>query len=149
MHPQLVCPKFGLSVCLFKLFKPTTASRLKVVVKVVVALSRALPVIPSFYVASGSRPVVMSSILSLAGSAPPSSRSITRRRMVGGRRTVGLVRAGVAQFVTLFRYVAAVASQALPALPGASPAREGHHADLEPPWADLGRPSRSVPAARA
>ena len=41
------------------------------------------------------------------------------------------------------------ALQALPVLPTASPAREGHHADSEPPWADLGRPSRSVPAARA
>jgi len=61
----------------------------------------------------------------------------------------GLLHAGVAQIVTLFRYVTAVASQALPALPGASPGREGHHADSEPPWADLGRPSRSVPAARA
>jgi len=45
---------------------------------------------------------------------------------------------GEVDFVTLFSVVTAVASQALPALPGASPAREGHHADLEPPWADLG-----------
>ena len=66
-----------------------------------------------------------------------------------GEPYVGLVHAWVAQFVTLFSKVTAVASQALPALPGASPAREGHHADLEPSWADLGRPSRSVPAARA
>ena len=44
--------------------------------------------------------------------------------------TLGLLHAGVDQFVTLFSVVTAVASQALPALPGASPAREGHHADL-------------------
>ena len=62
--------------------------------------------------------------------------------------TGGLVHAGVSWIVTLFSAVTPVASQALPALPGASPAREGHHADLEPPWADLGRPLRSVPAAR-
>jgi len=44
--------------------------------------------------------------------------------------TLGLVHAGVSWIVTLFSNVTAVASQALPALPGASPAREGHHADL-------------------
>ena len=61
----------------------------------------------------------------------------------------GLVHAGVAQFVTIFSDVTAVAFQAFPVLPAASPAREGHRADSEPPWADLSRPSRSVPAARA
>ena len=62
---------------------------------------------------------------------------------------VGLLHAGVRWIVTIFSDVTAVASQALPALPAVSPAREGHHANSEPPWADLGRPSRSVPAARA
>ena len=66
-----------------------------------------------------------------------------------GELARGLLHAGVSWIVTHFSVVTAVASQALPALPGASLAREVHHADLEPPWADLGRPSRSVPAARA
>ena len=57
--------------------------------------------------------------------------------------------ARVRSIVTIFSDVTAAALQALPVLPTASPAREGHHADSEPPWADLGRPSRSVPAARA
>ena len=61
----------------------------------------------------------------------------------------GVVHAGVRLVVTLFSDLTAVALQALSVLPTASPAREGHHADSESPWADLGRPSRSVPAARA
>ena len=70
--------------------------------------------------------------------------------MARGRPAVlGLVHAGVSSIVTIFSDVTAVASQALPVLPAASPAREGYHVNSEPPWADLGRPSRSVPAARA
>ena len=60
-----------------------------------------------------------------------------------------MVHARVRWIVTIFSDLTAAALQALPVPPTASPAREGHHADSEPPWADLGRPSRSVPAARA
>ena len=49
--------------------------------------------------------------------------------------------AGLGQFVTIFSDFTAVASQALPALPAVSPAREGHHADSE---ATVGRPGSAL-----